>query len=71
MIIFSIIIFFQGSPKTLEMNYKIIEEVCREPLVLIQFEKNGRKTKWEGTRSFWNPWVEYGFPKGLRKASEY
>ncbi len=30
------------------MYCKIIEEVCREPLGEIQFEKNGAKTKIEG-----------------------
>ncbi len=41
-------IFYQGSPKTLEMYCKIIEEVCREPLGEIQFEKKWRENKMEG-----------------------
>jgi hypothetical protein len=32
-------IFYQGSPKTLQMYYKIIEEACREPLSLKICEK--------------------------------
>jgi hypothetical protein len=38
----------KGSPKTLQMYYKIIEEVCREALSEIQFEKKWRQNKMEG-----------------------
>jgi hypothetical protein len=34
------------------MYCKIIEEVCREPLAEVQFEKKGRKTKWKGGKVF-------------------
>jgi hypothetical protein len=37
------------------MYFKIIEEVCREPLGEIQFEKNGGKTKWKGGKVFIEP----------------
>jgi hypothetical protein len=38
------------------MYCKIIEEVCREPLGEIQFEKkNGRKTRWKGVKVFIEP----------------
>jgi hypothetical protein len=49
------IIFSQGSPNTLSMYCKIIEEVCREPLGEILFEKNGGKTKWKGDQVFIAP----------------
>jgi hypothetical protein len=49
------IIFYQGSPKTLSMYCKIIEEVCREPLGEILVEKNGGKTKWKGDKVFIEP----------------
>jgi hypothetical protein len=37
------------------MYCKIIEEVCREPLGEIQFEKNARKTKWKGGKDLIEP----------------
>jgi hypothetical protein len=37
------------------MYCQIIEEVCREPLGEIQFEKNGGKTKWKGGKVFIEP----------------
>jgi hypothetical protein len=37
------------------MYCKIIEEVCREPLGEVQFEKNGGKTKWKGGKVFIEP----------------
>ncbi len=40
--------FYQGPPKTLPMYCKIIEEVCREPLGEILFEKKWRENKMEG-----------------------
>ncbi len=49
------IIFYQGSPKTLSMYCKITEEVCKEPLGEILFEKNGGKTKWKGGKVFIEP----------------
>jgi hypothetical protein len=38
----------QGSPKTLYMYSKIIEEVCREPMGEIQFLKKWLENKMEG-----------------------
>jgi hypothetical protein len=37
------------------MYCKIIEEVCREPLGEIQFEKNGGENKMEGGKVFIEP----------------
>jgi hypothetical protein len=37
------------------MYCKNIEEVSREPLGEILFEKNGRKTKWKGDKVFIEP----------------
>jgi hypothetical protein len=37
------------------MYFKIIEEVCREPLGEIQFEKNCGKTKWKRGKVFIEP----------------
>jgi hypothetical protein len=37
------------------MYCKITEEVCREPLGEILFEKNGGKTKWKGGKVFIEP----------------
>ncbi len=54
-------IFYRGSPKTLYIYCKIIEEVRREPLDEKQFfKKNGGKTKWKGDKVLIEPlcWVE-------------
>jgi hypothetical protein len=37
------------------MYCKITEEVCREPLGEIQFEKKIAKTKWKGGKVFIEP----------------
>jgi hypothetical protein len=37
------------------MYCKILEEVCREPLGEIQFEKNGGIKKWKGGKVFIEP----------------
>jgi hypothetical protein len=47
------------------MCREIIEELCRELLGEIQFEKNGKKTKWKGGKVCIEPLgeVHRDFPK--------
>ncbi len=47
------------------MYCKIIEEDCREPLGDIQFEKNGRKTKWKGNKVFLTLGWSRDFPRSV------
>jgi hypothetical protein len=50
------------------MYCKIIEEDCREPLGDIQFEKNGKKTKWKGNKVFLTLGWSRDFPRSVENS---